>query len=225
MNKTETLLLLEYGGSVSKTNISLDKENKLVLKGIIQRKDTRNGNGRIYPGAILEREIKKYQALIENNRGLSEVDHPQSVEVSLQNAGLLLRRTWWESNELWGEFTTTSNSKGRDLRALVENDGLIIGVSSRGYGSVSKKGEDIIVNEDFNLVCFDAVFDPSTAGAFILREGKYVRVDERKLLEGKSINESCIIDSNSKDFPKFLNSKKEKINNLSLNILNLNKGK
>ena len=95
----------------------------------------------------------------------------------------MLRKSWWEGNNLMGEFVTTSNSAGKDLRALIEEDDVTIGISSRGFGSVSKRGEDVVVNEDYQLVCYDAVHDPSTAGAFLLKEGKYVRVDERKLLE------------------------------------------
>jgi hypothetical protein len=65
---------------------------------------------------------------------------------------------------------------------LIE-DGLRMGISSRGYGSVSKKDEDVIVNDDFELVCFDLVHDPSTAGAYVLKEGKYIKVDEKRLFE------------------------------------------
>lgn len=180
--KTEKLLLVEYNGVISKTD-TYREGNKIVLRGKIQCKDTRNGNGRIYPGVVLEREDRKYQELIKNNRAVGQVDHPPTVEVSLRDVGIMLRKSWWQGNDLYGEFVTTSNSAGRDLRALVEEDEMVIGVSSRGFGSVSKRGNDIIVNEDYEFVCYDAVHDPSTAGAFLLKEGKYIRVDERKLLE------------------------------------------
>lgn len=180
--RTQKLLLIEYNGVVSKTD-TIREGNKIVLRGKIQCKDTKNGNGRIYPGAILERADREYQELIHQKRSLGQVDHPPTVEVSLKDVGIMLRKSWWEGNNLMGEFVTTSNSAGKDLRALIEEDDVTIGISSRGFGSVSKRGEDVVVNEDYQLVCYDAVHDPSTAGAFLLKEGKYVRVDERKLLE------------------------------------------
>ncbi len=182
--KSEKLLLVEYNGLDTKKDIQI-KGNDVFLSGVIQRANARNGNGRIYPLEVLKKSVQKYAKLVEENRGAGEADHPPTVEVSLKNISHIITDVWWQGNDVYGRLKLTNNSVGRDVKQLIE-DGLKMGISSRGYGSVTKKGDDVLVNDDFELVCFDLVHDPSTAGAYVLKEGKYIKVDESRLFNDNS---------------------------------------
>ena len=142
-----------------------------ILAGVLQRADAVNGNGRIYPKRILEREIKNYQTLVKNRRALGELDHPDSGEISLKNASHIITEIWMEGNDVYGKAEILDTSSGKDLKALVEAD-VKLGISSRGLGSTRQEAGKTIVEDDFQLICFDFVADPSTEGAFMMRESK-----------------------------------------------------
>jgi len=186
--KSERLLLKEFYDLDDKWL----KENKsssgtIFLTGIIQRADKKNQNGRIYPRKVLEAAFEAYKKKIKDNRSAGEANHPSnSVDIDLLKISHIIKDIWWEGDDLYGRLQITSNTVGKDIQALI-NDGLMLGISSRGYGSVSKKDGDIIVNEDFELVCFDLVHDPSTTGAFVLKEGVYVKVQETDLFTEKKL--------------------------------------
>ena len=154
-------------------------EGGLILSGIMQMCETLNGNGRVYTRPVLEREVKKYQKLVKEKRALGELDHPEKVEVSLEKVSHKVTSIWMEGNKVMGKIQVLETPAGKTLRALVEG-GCAIGISSRGTGSVHEQNGKSIVQEDFELVCFDVVSEPSTPGAFMMREAKDFGLNENK---------------------------------------------
>ena len=142
-------------------------DGRLIVKGVLQRAEAKNQNGRIYPRDTLVREAKKYaQVQIKERRALGELDHPDTSVVELKNCSHLITEVWWEGNNVMGKLEVLNTPSGRTLKALAES-ACGIGISSRGLGSVRNKGKHVIVDDDFNLICFDVVSDPSAPGAFI----------------------------------------------------------
>ena len=146
---------------------------KIVLKGVLQKADTLNQNGRIYPQPILEREIRNYQKFIEENRALGECDHPDSSVVELKNASHIVREAFMEGDVCYGSVELLDTPSGQILQSLVES-GVTLGISSRGVGSTKADGDYQVVQDDFQLICWDFVSEPSTPGAFMMREGREV---------------------------------------------------
>ena len=144
---------------------------KIVMKGILQKSDTLNQNGRIYPRSILEREIRNYQKFIRENRALGECDHPDSSVVELKNASHIIREAHMEGDVVYGTVELLDTPSGKILQSLVES-GVTLGISSRGVGSTRPDGDYDVVQDDFQLICWDFVSEPSTPGAFMMREGR-----------------------------------------------------
>jgi hypothetical protein len=147
------------------------EDGAMFLTGVMQRADAQNGNGRIYPRSILEREMGNYQKLIKERRALGELDHPDQAVINLANASHLVVESWWDGNDVMGKIQLLETPSGKILRSLVES-GVTLGISSRGMGSVTENAQGTIVEDDFNLVCYDMVSEPSTTGAFMMKEGK-----------------------------------------------------
>ena len=159
------------------------KENKsLVVKGVIQRAEAKNQNGRIYPREILEREIKKYaEGPIKEKRALGELDHPESSVINLQNVSHNVTKVKMVGDDVYGEVEILSTPAGNILKELFRN-GITVGISSRGMGSVQEgPGDTVEVQDDFELLCFDFVSTPSTHGAFMKPAGRALQ----ELQEGK----------------------------------------
>ena len=156
---------------------SKEKYGKIMLKGIIQRANTLNQNGRIYPKSILEREVMNYQKLIKENRALGECDHPDSSVVELKNVSHIVREAYMTGDDVYGTIEVLDTPSGKIIQSLIES-GVTLGISSRGVGSTSTKGSTQVVQDDFQLICFDMVSEPSTPGAFMLREGKTIQRKE-----------------------------------------------
>lgn len=150
-----------------------NSEGRIVLKGIMQRADAVNQNGRIYPRHILEREVENYQRLVDDNRAVGELNHSDSSTLALDKLCLVVKKMWWENNDLRGEIELLNTPPGKIAQTLVE-DGIKLGISSRGVGSVYKEGDYSIVGDDFLLISFDLVVDPSTSNAFMIAEGKEI---------------------------------------------------
>jgi hypothetical protein len=146
---------------------------KIVLKGILQKSDTLNQNGRVYPQVILEREIRNYQKFIRENRALGECDHPDSSVVELKNVSHIIRRAHMDGEVVYGEVELLDTPAGKILQSLVES-GVTLGISSRGVGSTVEQNGHSVVQDDFQLICWDFVSEPSTPGAFMMREGREV---------------------------------------------------
>jgi len=160
------------------------KENKsLVVKGVIQRAEAKNQNGRVYPREILEREIKKYaEGPIKERRALGELDHPESSVINLQNVSHNVTKVRMVGDDVYGEVEILSTPAGNILKELFRN-GITVGISSRGMGSVQENGNGTVeVQDDFELLCFDFVSTPSTHGAFMKPAGRALQ----ELQEGKT---------------------------------------
>jgi len=158
---------------------------KVVMKGILQKADTLNQNGRIYPMAVLEREIRNYQKFIAENRALGELDHPDSSVVNLKNVSHVIKEAYLEKGVVYGTVELLDTPSGKILQSLVES-GVKLGISSRGVGSVKKQGDYHIVQDDFQLICWDYVSEPSTPGAFMLPEGRTINSNELRNIFNKS---------------------------------------
>lgn len=148
------------------------KNGGMMLTGVMQRADAKNGNGRVYPENVLRREVENYKKLITENRALGELDHPDESVINLKNASHIVTDIWWNGKDVMGKVKVLSTPSGQILKSLVES-GVKLGISSRGLGSVKEKMGLTYVEDDFQLICFDFVSEPSTIGAFMnLSESK-----------------------------------------------------
>jgi len=147
------------------------EDNAMFLTGIMQRANHLNGNGRMYGRPILEREVSNYMKLVRERRALGELDHPDSAVINLANAAHLVTEVWWDDDAVMGKVQILNTPSGQILRSLVES-GVKLGISSRGMGSVHESNGQTIVEDDFQLICFDFVSEPSTTGAFMIQENK-----------------------------------------------------
>jgi hypothetical protein len=163
---------LVYDAETIQENMRRDG-GKILLKGVLQKADTLNQNGRIYPLPILEREVRNYQKFIRESRALGECDHPDSSVVELKNASHIVREAYMDGDVCYGTVELLDTPSGKILQSLVRS-GVTLGISSRGVGTTRKQGESQIVQDDFQLICFDMVSEPSTPGAFMMNEGKEV---------------------------------------------------
>ena len=156
-------MLFEYG----EVEPSKSSDGIVTMKGVIQKAQQPNANNRIYPRPILEREDAKYQELIKERRSLGELDHPDSPIVQLENVSHLLTETKWDGDDLVGTVEVLDTPKGQILEKLINRD-IKLGISSRGLGSTSRTNEGYdMVEDDFSLVCYDKVSNPSTSGAYM----------------------------------------------------------
>jgi len=156
------------------------RDGGMMLTGKLQEAEVQNGNGRIYPRPVLEREVKRYAKVVEDRRALGELDHPDSSIINLANVSHMITEVWMDGASVMGKCKVLETPSGQILRALVES-GVKIGISSRGMGSVSERMGKTIVEDDFQLICFDIVSEPSTPNAFMaLSEGKLVNEQVEK---------------------------------------------
>ena len=147
------------------------KEGGLMLSGVMQRCNKENGNGRIYGRDILEREVENYKKLVMDRRALGELDHPDDSVINLKNVSHMVTGIWWDGDGVMGKVRVLDTPSGNILKNLVQG-GVKLGISSRGLGSTKKDSGKTIVQEDFQLICFDFVQEPSTPGAFMIKESK-----------------------------------------------------
>ena len=156
------------------------KNGGLMLSGKIQEGDRKIGNGRIYPAKILEREVENYRKVVEQNRALGELDHPESSIINLNNVSHMVVDVWMDGKTVMGKLKVLDTPSGNILKSLIEG-GAQLGISSRGLGSVNQRAGETVVQDDFQLICFDIVSDPSTPGAFM-------RVTENKNKQETNFN-------------------------------------
>ena len=150
------------------------RDGGMMLSGKLQEADCENGNQRQYPMAILEREVQKYKELVQDHRALGELDHPDSSIINLVNVSHMITEVWMDGKTVMGKCKVLDTPAGQILRALVES-GVKIGISSRGMGSVTERMGKTIVEDDFQLISFDIVSEPSTPNAFMaLSENRLV---------------------------------------------------
>ena len=163
-------MAFDYSSDTIKESRELNS-GKIIMKGILQKSDTLNQNGRVYPREILNREVRNYQKFIKENRALGECDHPDSSVVELKNASHIVREAFMEDDVCYGTVELLDTPSGKILQSLVES-GVTLGISSRGVGSTRREGDRDVVQDDFQLICWDFVSEPSTPGAFVMREGR-----------------------------------------------------
>jgi len=141
-------------------------EGAIYLVGVCQKSGTKNGNGRIYQKPTLEREVEAYQKAVKERRSLGELDHPDESVVNLKNASHLISKMWWDDDNVMGKVEVLDTPSGRILKDLIKA-GVKLGISSRGLGTVSEANGVTMVEDDFQLICFDIVSEPSTPGAYM----------------------------------------------------------
>jgi len=170
MNNKKLLVdYISFNISPEMINESMEKNNgRLLVKGVLQRAEAKNQNGRVYPKEVLMREAKKYSDVnIRERRALGELDHPDSSVVNLNNASHNITEMHWDGDDLVGTVEVLSTPSGNILKELFRC-GIKLGISSRGLGSVKQLGEGAVeVQDDFELIAFDFVSNPSTHGAFL----------------------------------------------------------
>ena len=174
MNRQLLVDVRPFNVSTTKINESISENNgKLIVKGVLQRAESKNQNGRVYPREVLLKEVAKYlENQVTERRALGELDHPESAVVNLNNASHNIIEMHWDGDDLLGTVEVLSTPAGNILKELFKS-GIKLGISSRGLGSVEpvneKDGEEdtVEVQSDFELIAFDFVSNPSTHGAFM----------------------------------------------------------
>jgi hypothetical protein len=202
-------ILVEYDAGYidpnERRNLSMIRENRDMLDhskpfefyAVLQKYNTPNRNGRIYPEKILKREAENYKKMIQKGTALSELNHPESSLIDLDRVSHMITDIWWEGPVLLGKLKLLTSpgfhergvvsTKG-DLAANYLRQGVTLGISSRGVGSLKKVGEQNEVQEDFELICFDLVSSPSTPGAYLFSEPDQRFQFEENLEEEKKMN-------------------------------------
>jgi len=161
----------------STLNESLGDDNKnLVVEGILATVEVENGNGRYYSRELWERELGKYAEVVKQRRSMGELDHPESEVINLKNVSHLIKEFWWEGKEIMGKIEILPTPSGNILAELLRNK-VVLGVSSRGLGSLEERDGIMEVQDDFALLCFDFVSTPSNPGSYFhtLNENKKMK--------------------------------------------------
>jgi hypothetical protein len=146
-------------------------EGAMYLTGRLQTADVKNGNGRKYPEKVLKRELDNYSVVVKDKRACGELDHPDDSVINLKNVSHMIVDIWWENKDVMGKIKVLNTPSGRILKDLV-SEGVKIGISSRGLGSVREQMGESIVEDDFQLICFDIVSEPSTPNAYVYPKNK-----------------------------------------------------
>ena len=201
MSKQILVDYIPFEISSEQINESIKNNGKLVVKGVLQRAEAKNQNGRVYPRETLMREAKKYaEVQIKERRALGELDHPDSSVVNLNNVSHNIMEMHWNGDDLFGTVEVLGTPAGNILKELFKS-GIKLGISSRGLGSVKEvteaDGDDTVeVQPDFELIAFDFVSNPSTHGAFLSPS----KTNEGNLHEGVGTrNGTCCHDCKIED--------------------------
>jgi len=179
------------------SNNFMDHSKPFEFYAVLQKYNTPNRNGRIYPEKILKREAENYKKMIEKGTSLSELNHPESSLIDLDRASHIITDVWWDGPVLLGKLKLLTSpgfhergivsTKG-DMAANYLRQGVTLGISSRGVGSLKKVGEQNEVQDDFELICFDLVSSPSTPGAYLFLDKNDRHKFDENLEEEKRIN-------------------------------------
>jgi hypothetical protein len=192
----------------------MDYRNPFEFYAVLQKYDTPNRNGRSYPEKILKREADNYKKTIEKGLSTSELNHPESSLIDLDRVSHIITEIWWDRNILMGKLKLLTSpgfhesgvvsTKG-DIAANLMRQGVTLGISSRGVGSLKKVGERNEVQEDFELICFDLVSSPSTPGAYLFSNADDREKYEENLEEEKKYKQKDDYVEKSVDLMKKLN--------------------
>lgn len=206
-----TGLLIENDGYISMTESTNNKKiyesvaggewnvpYPFIVDAVFQKFDIKNANGRVYPERVLKKQVELYQQKIDEHRAYGELNHPAESTIDLGRISHNIIELHWEGRTLVGKLELNISEGFRrfgvvstmgDMAANHLLNGYKIGVSSRGVGSVEQKLGQTIVGEDFELICWDIVSDPSTPGAYIGHKEELTQYVEAKSSEKKSVNE------------------------------------
>ena len=178
--------------------VKMDYKNPFEFYAVLQKYDTPNRNGRFYPERILKREAERYKKMIAKGLSTSELNHPESSLIDLDRVSHIITDVWWDKNILMGKLKLLTSpgfhergivsTKG-DQAANLMRQGVTMGVSSRGVGSLKKIGERNEVQDDFELICFDLVSSPSTPGAYLFSDVNEREKYEENLEEEKKVSQ------------------------------------
>ena len=160
--------------SPSQLTENVNRENgNLIVEVILATAEVKNGNGRYYKKELWDREMEKYDQLVKERRSMGELDHPESTVINLKNVSHIVTGYNWDGDQLMGTIEILPTPSGNILKELIKN-GVTVGVSSRGMGSLEQNGSVMEVQDDFELLCWDFVSTPSNPGSFmsVLQEGK-----------------------------------------------------
>lgn len=174
MNKyvlTEFLELDNDSSLLTEADMKEIQDGHIILAGRLQKAEAKNGNGRVYPRKTLQREVENYKKLVQEKRALGELDHPDSSVIELKNASHIVTHIEMKGDEVVGKLRLLDTPAGRIAKDLIKG-GVKLGVSSRGLGSTKEQSGVTMVQDDFQLICFDLVSEPSTTGAFLFKEHK-----------------------------------------------------
>ena len=206
-----TGLLIENDGYISMTESANNKKiyesisdgewnvpYPFVVDAVFQKFDVKNANGRVYPERVLKKQVEIYQQKINEHRAYGELNHPAESTIDLGRISHNIIELHWEGRTLVGKLELNISEGFRrfgvvstmgDMAANHLLNGYKIGVSSRGVGSVEQKLGQTIVGDDFELICWDIVSDPSTPGAYIGQKEELTQYVEEKSNEKKAVNE------------------------------------
>jgi hypothetical protein len=161
-----------------------DEGGPLIVTGVLQRSDTLNQNGRVYPREVLEPQIEYYKGLVKERRAVGELDHADEPVVNLKNASHLITDIWMESDGIVkGKVEILDTPMGNILKSLIKAN-VKVGISSRALGSITESHNGDVVQDDLHLICWDFVSEPSTPGAWMMKESReYTREEVKKLLK------------------------------------------
>lgn len=198
-----------FNPNIANLNESINSGGRVIVNGVLQRAEAKNQNGRVYPKEILMREVKKYaETCIKERRALGELDHPESSVINLKNVSHNVLEVAWKGNDVVGVVEILPTPAGNILKELLKC-GIRLGISSRGMGSVEEMSEGVVqVQDDFELIGWDFVSNPSTHGAFMYPKGTNEGLYEGLITEGVGISTISKID------PKI-----KRINNNITNII------
>ena len=172
-------LLIEthaFKASPQQLTENVTTDGNLLVEGVLATAEVKNGNGRYYSRDLWEREMGKYNELVEQRRSMGELDHPESSVVNLKNVSHLIKEYSWDGDNVMGVIEILPTPSGNILKELIKN-GVTVGVSSRGMGSLEDRGGVMEVQDDFELLCWDFVSTPSNPGSYmheVIKEGKEI---------------------------------------------------
>lgn len=196
MNKyvlTEFLELDNDSSLLTEDDRRLMENGEVILAGRLQKAEAKNGNGRVYPRKTLQREVENYKKLVQEKRALGELDHPDSSVIELKNASHIVTSIDMRGDEVIGKLRLLDTPAGRIAKDLIKG-GVKLGVSSRGLGSTKEQSGVTMVQDDFQLICFDLVSEPSTTGAFLFKEHKEPNIFTKSDKIFRAINDILIED-------------------------------
>lgn len=176
---------LEAGGKIM--------PDPLTLFVVLQKYGVKNKNGRIYPEHILRQQAIAYEDVIKSGSAIGEAEHPESTIINTSRVSHRITKIWWEGKTLVGEIKIIMSpgfinqgiisNEGDNIANLIR-DGVRVGVSSRGVGSVQDVGGVLVVQDDFDLICWDIVLNPSTPGSWMFTKkeeaGMFMESEEKQ---------------------------------------------